>query len=149
MAAAAYIEEHNLQKVVEDAINATIKAKPEEPKKGPRVSKKRLQEREEVQAKATAQRIERAVQKAEKYLAQATAEVGDQQQALELKLQVQAFMAQLVTPIADMKPIVLNYRQSWQQADEDLLLFALGMTREQPQAPLGPDADLLLLTHVL
>ena len=31
MAAAAYIEEHNLQKVVEDAINATIKAKPEEP----------------------------------------------------------------------------------------------------------------------
>lgn len=31
MAAAAYIEEHNLQKVVEDAINATIKAKPSEP----------------------------------------------------------------------------------------------------------------------
>lgn len=30
-AAAAYIEEHNLQKVVEDAINATIKAKPAEP----------------------------------------------------------------------------------------------------------------------
>lgn len=30
-AAAAYIEEHNLQKVVEDAINATIKAKPTEP----------------------------------------------------------------------------------------------------------------------
>jgi hypothetical protein len=30
-AAAAYIEEHNLQKVVEDAINATIKAKPSEP----------------------------------------------------------------------------------------------------------------------
>lgn len=30
-AAAQYIEEHNLQKVVEDAINATIKAKPAEP----------------------------------------------------------------------------------------------------------------------
>jgi hypothetical protein len=30
-AAAQYIEEHNLQKVVEDAINATIKAKPSEP----------------------------------------------------------------------------------------------------------------------
>lgn len=30
-AAAQYIEEHNLQKAVEDAINATIKAKPEEP----------------------------------------------------------------------------------------------------------------------
>jgi hypothetical protein len=30
-AAAAYIEEHQLQKVVEDAINATIKAKPTEP----------------------------------------------------------------------------------------------------------------------
>jgi enolase len=31
MAAAQYIEEHNLQKVVEDAINATIKEKPAEP----------------------------------------------------------------------------------------------------------------------
>ncbi|KAI7836164.1 hypothetical protein COHA_009931 [Chlorella ohadii] len=31
MAAAQYIEEHNLQKVVEDAINATIKEKPSEP----------------------------------------------------------------------------------------------------------------------
>ncbi len=30
-AAAQYIEEHNLQKVVEDAINATIKEKPSEP----------------------------------------------------------------------------------------------------------------------
>lgn len=30
-AAAQYIEEHNLQKVVEDAINATIKEKPAEP----------------------------------------------------------------------------------------------------------------------
>ena len=30
-AAAQYIEQHNLQKVVEDAINATIKAKPSEP----------------------------------------------------------------------------------------------------------------------
>jgi hypothetical protein len=30
-AAAQYIEQHNLQKAVEDAINATIKAKPEEP----------------------------------------------------------------------------------------------------------------------
>lgn len=29
--AAAYIEEHNIQKVVEEVINATIKAKPSNP----------------------------------------------------------------------------------------------------------------------
>lgn len=119
------------------------------PKPKRKVSNRKAIQVEAQRQQAAQRKVQRAVAKAEADIQQLTKTIEDHQAAQQFVANLVAVAEQSTKTIVSFLSIGLHYQQLANSADDDLLLFALGMARHVDPV-LGAEAsELMLLSHVL